>query len=90
LDSVSVFTRLSRIGLEIFPITIEDEIRDFSISRVLISQHFGGTARGTFPAIKKERVQQHGFDNFMCANLVSIQHYKDHPSEILISISFPL
>lgn len=73
LDDVSVFTRLSRIGLEIFPITIEDEIKWFSVGRIFLSQHFGGTSRGTFPTIKEERVQKHGFDNLMYASLVSTQ-----------------
>ena len=57
LDDVSIFTRLSRIGLELFPITIEDEIKEFSVRRPFLSHHFGGSAVGTFPVIKKDRVR---------------------------------
>jgi len=73
LDDVTVFTRLSKIGLEIFPITIEDEIKEFSVSRVkFLSTYFGGSSVDTFPSIKQDRVQKHGFDKFMCINLVSM------------------
>ena len=76
LDDVSVFTRLSRIGLEIFPITVEDEVKGFSVARALLSAHFGGSSRGAFPNIKKEKVKKHGFDNLMYANLVSTQNLR--------------
>ena len=72
LDDVSVFTRLSKVGLEIFPITIGSEIRELLVSRRgLLSKHFGGCSRGTFPSIKKEKFERHGFDNFMYVHLVS-------------------
>ena len=71
LDDVSVYTRLSKIGLETFPITIEEEIKDFAVGRIFLSQHFGGSPVGTFPTTKEERILQHGFDNLMYANTVS-------------------
>ena len=71
LDDISVFTRLAKIGLEVFPIAVADEIKGFTVGRLLLSQHFGGASRGPFPHVKEERVQKHGFDNFMYANLVS-------------------
>lgn len=74
MNDVSVFTRLSKIGLEIFPITVADEIKNFIVGRILLSQHFGGTSRGPFPRVMEERVRGHGFDNFMYANLVSIRN----------------
>jgi len=74
LDDVTVFTRLSKIGLEIFPITIEDEIKEFSITRGLLSKHFGGGRVATFPEIRQwDESQEHGFDKWMCINLVSAQ-----------------
>jgi len=72
-DDVTVFTRLSKIGLEIFPITIEDEVKEFSVSRALLSTHFGGSAVATFPDISQGMLQKHGFDKWMCINLVSAQ-----------------
>ena len=74
LDDVSVFTRLSRVGLEIFPVTIEDKIKELSVSRMwFLAPHFGGSAVQTHPRIGKKKLQQHGFDNFMYATLVSTQ-----------------
>lgn len=73
-DDVSVFTRLSRIGLEIFPITLEDKIKGFLVGRFFLSRNFGGNPAEVFPAIEKERLQDHGFDNFMYCTLVSMHN----------------
>ena len=73
LDEVSVFTRLSKIGLEIFPITIEDELKELAVARILISKTFGGSAVDVFPDISEKRLEEHGFGNFMCITLVSTQ-----------------
>lgn len=70
---MSVFTRLSKIGLDVFPITIEDEIKQLSVTRALLSKEFGGSAMATFPTIDKEKSLQHGFDKFMCISMVSAQ-----------------
>ena len=72
LDNVSVFTRLSRVGLEIFPTTIEDEIKELSVSRPkILSKYFGGSPVGTHPQVKEEKFKQHGFGNFMYIKMVS-------------------
>ena len=63
LDDVSVFTRLSKIGLEIFPITIEDELKELAVARILISKTFGGSAVDVFPDISEKRLEEHGFGN---------------------------
>ena len=76
LDDVSVFTRLSRVGLAIFPITIENKIKDLSVSRMwYLSGHFGGGPVGTFPIIGKEKLEKHGFDHFMYLPLVSMRRF---------------
>jgi hypothetical protein len=85
---VSVFTRLSRVGLEIFPITIEDEIKQFSVSRLdFLSPHFGGNAVQTHPPISEEKLQKHGFDNFMYAQLVSVQTVNGSPKIFTVFVS---
>jgi len=71
LGDVSVYTRLSKIGLDIFLITIEDKIKEFSIGRVFLSQLFGGSPVDAFPKIKAKRFKEHGFDNFIYIPLVS-------------------
>ena len=71
MDDVSVYTRLSKIGLDIFPITIEDGVKDFSVSRLFLSKHFGGSAVDAFPRIKAKRFKEHGFGKFMYIPLVS-------------------
>jgi len=73
LDDVSVFTRLSKVGLGIFPITIEEEIKELAVARLLISKTFGGNTVQAFPDIGEESLEGHGFDNFMCISLVSTQ-----------------
>ena len=72
MDDVSVFTRLSKIGLEIFPITIENKIKELSVSRQgFLSKEFGGNSVETHPEISKEKFQKCGFGNFMYITLVS-------------------
>jgi len=71
LGDVSVYTRLSKIGLDIFPITIEDKIKEFSIGRVFLSQLFGGSPVDVFPKVKPKKFKKHGFDNFIYIPLVS-------------------
>jgi len=74
LDDTSVFTRLSRVGLEIFPITIEDEVKEFLVSRTsFLSPYFGGSSVSTLPTISSDNVAKRGYDNFMYISLVSVQ-----------------
>lgn len=73
MDDISVYTRLSKIGLDVFPITIEDKIKEFSTSRRFLSKHFGGSAVRAFPNIDQEKSAKHGFDKFMYIPLVSIK-----------------
>ncbi|KAF9779240.1 hypothetical protein BJ322DRAFT_1113588 [Thelephora terrestris] len=70
LDDVSVFTRLSKVGLEIFPVTIEGQIQELSVSRRFLSLHFGGSPVGSYPTIGKKKLESHGFDNFMYVSLL--------------------
>lgn len=79
LDDVSVFTRLSKIGLEIFPITIEDEIKKFLVRRSFLSAHFGGSRVDIRPTISQDNRRKHGFDNFMYIGLVRTLDLNDNP-----------
>ena len=72
LDDISVFTRLSKIGLEVFPVTIEAKVKELSVSRPgVLSKNFGGSPMGVHPKISPKNLQNHGFDNFMYVTLVS-------------------
>lgn len=90
MNDVSVYTRLSKIGLDIFPIPIEDKIKEFSIGRLFLSKHFGGSSVDAFPRIKQKRLKEHGFDKFMYLPLVSnVQTVHNGHPRILTSISYP-
>ncbi|KAF9646510.1 hypothetical protein BDM02DRAFT_3099721, partial [Thelephora ganbajun] len=62
-----------------FPITIEDEIKELSVSRLFLSKYFGGSAVATFPKLLEDNIQRHGFDNFMCINLTLHPHAPSVP-----------
>jgi len=63
-----------KVGLEIFPVTIEDEVKEFSVPRQgFLSQYFGGNAMSTRPSISPKMLARRGYDNFMYIKLVSMR-----------------
>lgn len=60
----------ANIELEPYPIALESEIRDCSVRRDFMSQHYGGSAIACFPSISAVNVGRTGHRNFMYPNLV--------------------
>ncbi|KAH9949185.1 hypothetical protein B0H21DRAFT_688862 [Amylocystis lapponica] len=71
--------RLEPAGLHPFPVTLAPGIRDRTVSRPALSQHFGGNLRSSFPAIPAGKLAEHGYDNFMCINLLYAPHAPQNP-----------
>lgn len=61
--------RLLAIGLDLFPIPLDRSIQDVDVTRHFLSHEYGGNTQDTFPRIRKEKLQEHGLDDFMCLNL---------------------
>ncbi|KAH6873719.1 hypothetical protein BKA70DRAFT_282133 [Coprinopsis sp. MPI-PUGE-AT-0042] len=55
----------AKIPPDLFPITLDREIRDVCVSRVFLSKTWGGGFVATFPTIGAEKLDQHGLDDFM-------------------------
>ncbi|KDQ52049.1 hypothetical protein JAAARDRAFT_184640 [Jaapia argillacea MUCL 33604] len=69
IDSAgTVYERIRTIGFEPYPITLDEGIKDVKVPRAFVSNLFGGNPQKTFPEVASERVQQHGYDNFMMLN----------------------
>jgi hypothetical protein len=62
------------ISLDPFPIDLEKTIRDTPVNRDFMSERYGGSSVAAFPSISKERVAQHGYDDFMYLSM------KYHPN----------
>jgi len=67
LDTVR--ERMRGIGFEPFPVSLDASILDFHVSRLYLSDVYGGNHADTFPAMSKKRLEKHGLDNFMYLNL---------------------
>jgi len=70
LDDRDVLSRLDNGGLVPFPISLEENIRDAMISRRFLSQRYGGNEQDTFPHPAPDKLAKHGYNNFMCINLL--------------------
>ena len=87
---MSVYARLSKFGLDIFPIPIEDEIKELPVGRVFLSKQFGGSSVRAFPTINPKRFKEHGFNKLMYIPLVSTgRPQMTVTSRVLTSISYP-
>ncbi|KAH6884378.1 hypothetical protein BKA70DRAFT_1339781 [Coprinopsis sp. MPI-PUGE-AT-0042] len=71
----------AKIPPDLFPITLDREIRDVCVSRVFLSKTWGGGFVATFPTICEEKFNQHGLNDFMFPGLVlslEFQRFLEH------------
>lgn len=61
--------RMLTIGLDPFHIPLDRSIRDTDIPRLFLSHEYGGSPQETFPNIRKDKLREHGLNDFMCLNL---------------------
>jgi len=52
-----------------YPIDLTKSILDATVTRDFMSHRFGGSNCSCFPRIKQERVDEHGYNDFMYLNL---------------------
>ncbi|KII83374.1 hypothetical protein PLICRDRAFT_95931 [Plicaturopsis crispa FD-325 SS-3] len=74
----SLYARLNDIALEPFHVDLDETIKGQVFTRVLISNLFGGNTQATFPSILKERLDEHGKDDFMFLS----RDYNPHAPQI--------
>jgi hypothetical protein len=67
LSDQVLYNRLNGNGISLdpFPIDLEKTIRDTPVNRDFMSNKYGGSSVAVFPSISKERVEQHGYNDFM-------------------------
>lgn len=67
----------STIGFELYPIPLEVDILETTVSRMFMSHLYGGNVQETFPRPRKELLEIHGLDDFMYLH----PHYNPHAPE---------
>ncbi|KAJ7721341.1 hypothetical protein DFH07DRAFT_932839 [Mycena maculata] len=67
LDTVRA--RLEPIGYDLYPIDLEKDIRDVTVRRDFMSEHYGGNPQETYPKISATFVEKTGMEFFMYLNL---------------------
>ncbi|CDO76339.1 hypothetical protein BN946_scf185011.g3 [Trametes cinnabarina] len=70
LDDENVLSLLHPEALQPYPITLSEKLRSVTITRDKLSKRYGGSPMDTFPRPRPEKVAEHGYDNFMCINLL--------------------
>ncbi|KDR74309.1 hypothetical protein GALMADRAFT_250113 [Galerina marginata CBS 339.88] len=66
LDSIR--DRLIPIGLDPFPITLDENLQNTTVSRAFMSSRYGGNTQETFPNIGARHLATHGMNDFMYLN----------------------
>ena len=74
-----VFDRLKDIGLDKYPITLDEATRYHTFSRYYIANLYGGSTVDTFPNVDPEKVAVHGINNFCFPSLDWNPHAPKHP-----------
>ncbi|KDR85749.1 hypothetical protein GALMADRAFT_234810 [Galerina marginata CBS 339.88] len=62
--------RLKDIGFEGYEVNLDQDVRDAVVSRLFMSNRYGGNTQDPFPKIRAELVAQHGMNDFMYVNVM--------------------
>ncbi|EIW83872.1 hypothetical protein CONPUDRAFT_142400 [Coniophora puteana RWD-64-598 SS2] len=66
LSTDSVYNRIAKVGMELYPGVPDDPIFTSLVApREFYSHLFGGSCQSTFPTISKRNLERHGYDDFM-------------------------
>jgi hypothetical protein len=74
----TVYSRMEAIGFDPYPIDVDDDVRWGTVSRLFLSQKYGGNPQETFPAIRKALLDQHGLNDWMFPSKL----YNPHAPEV--------
>lgn len=66
----TVFRRVEALGIKPYPLTMDDDILNFTVSRDFVTATYGGNTQQTFPPISKKNLARDGFGDFMCLNIM--------------------
>lgn len=71
LDTVNArLDTLGPISERNFEVTLDDSIKCTAVPRLFLSHRWGGNTQATYPKIRKEKIAEHGLDDFMYPNTV--------------------
>ncbi|KAF8075797.1 hypothetical protein FPV67DRAFT_1664125 [Lyophyllum atratum] len=65
----SVFRRVEALDVKPFPLDLDEDLVDFTVSREFVSDIYGGNTRATFPSISQKKGARHPYRDFMCLNI---------------------
>ncbi|PBK65556.1 hypothetical protein ARMSODRAFT_891541 [Armillaria solidipes] len=65
--------------MQVYPVNLDPEIRDFTVDRRFMSQFWGGNNQETFPKIAQKFLDVHHMDDFMYLNLNMNPHAPQMP-----------
>ena len=74
LKDEDVAQLLAPAALHPYPISLPERQRSVTVTRDQLKERFGGNTMETFPRPSAARIAQHGYDNFMCINLLWNPH----------------
>ncbi|KAF8075798.1 hypothetical protein FPV67DRAFT_1710985 [Lyophyllum atratum] len=66
----SVLQRLDNINVKPFPLQLDDDLLDFTVSRDFVSGMYGGNTMTTFPTIGEGKGAHHNYRGFMFLNML--------------------
>ncbi|THU78144.1 hypothetical protein K435DRAFT_845899 [Dendrothele bispora CBS 962.96] len=69
LSDQVLYSRLKDIQLDLYPISLEPSILHSTVTRQFMCHQYGGSNAACFPNISQERVEKHGYNDFMYLNL---------------------
>ncbi|KAI0368415.1 hypothetical protein BV20DRAFT_948266 [Pilatotrama ljubarskyi] len=70
LKDEDVLQLLHPDALQPYPITLSGKLRSVTVTRRQLSKRYGGSEMDTFPKPGAKKRTEHGYDNFMCINLL--------------------
>ncbi|KAF9457402.1 hypothetical protein BDZ94DRAFT_1273316 [Collybia nuda] len=65
----TVRDRMKSIGYDLYPVPLEKDIQDVTVTRQFMSDVYGGSSMETSPKISEKKLALHGLDDFMYLNL---------------------
>ncbi|PIL36411.1 hypothetical protein GSI_00099 [Ganoderma sinense ZZ0214-1] len=74
LKDEDVAQLLAPAALRPYPVSLPEPHRSVTVTRDQLKGRFGGNTMETFPRPSAARIAQHGYDNFMCINLLWNPH----------------
>ncbi|KAM5540738.1 hypothetical protein V8D89_005769 [Ganoderma adspersum] len=79
LKDEDVTQLLAPAALHPYPVSLPERQRSITVTRDHLKERFGGNTMETFPRPNARRIAEHGYDNFMCVNVLWNPHGPQFP-----------